>query len=90
MFDNWLFYGIIILVLLVYTSLIMYIFWRIGFNRGYEKGRSVARREIRRHYNRTSRSYEQDTIRVLPYQTQQKCDLADRPIYINRGVELVK
>ncbi len=81
MYNPWLVYGGIAFGIIVYTTIVSYIFWHVGFNRGYDRGVYKTIKSLKK--NRHSKKDRYDTgaglVRVLPPRD-------DRPIYIDRGL----
>lgn len=86
MSDRWFFYGGIITIILVYTMLLINIFWHIGYNHGYNDGRVIARRENRQKRRKHMRNNNRDVVKVLPYNSR-KHNSVKESIYINRGIK---
>ena len=85
--DTWLFYGGLTLIVVIYTLLLIMIFWRIGFNRGYDEGKAVTRREFRqKHRKWESNNFNYDIVRITPYQARKMNKPIKQDIYINRSL----
>lgn len=85
--DTWLFYGGLTLIVVIYTLLLVMIFWRIGFNRGYDEGKTVARREFRQKYRKwETNNFNNTTVKVKPYQDQKKNRPIKHAVYVNRSL----
>lgn len=83
MYNPWIVYGGIILGTIVYTAIVGYIFWHIGFNRGYDQGVYETKKFFKK--NRHSKwNHQYDTgvgsVRVLPPQDNQSVWYLDRGI----------